>query len=229
MLGVNIGKTTEIRHIPASIQTIPNPFGPPHTRVIPAHDEIEETGRRLQWQRAKYPDLVTAYFALKEMYEGTGPEYTQKLKDSDRIKAEMKVIAKVLTQKHAEKMSKELSYGLSDEDKKALGNPHEKIVRATEDFLLGNAPEKYQPRVNRMLDKINSSEGRWKERGKTTYAWGKKLVYDPHAWVASKAYTGVTETGKFTWANKGKIAGLATCALFGGPIGIAAYYAMQAA
>ncbi len=190
-------------------------------------DPIDD--RRIQWQRASYPNLVTAYFTFKELYEGTGPEYTKNLKDSKRIRDEMKIIAKVLTQKHAEKMSKELSYNLIDEERKELGNTHEKIVRATEDFLLGSAPEKYQPRINRILDHLDMKEKksvttRGKRALKATWAG----VSTATLWSGSNALKATKKTAEFANTHKKTALALAACFALAGPLGVGAYYLVNA-
>lgn len=196
-------------------------------------ETVEQIGRGLRigvighqpnWQAASYEQLVGAYFAIKELVEGKGPEYLHMTSRPPAVLEQLQTISRILTSKYSGAIEKKLAASLPDADKKDVTRSRARLGQAMQDFLKGDAPEWAKADVKKAHDRANAYVD-WKRRG--TYALGKSFVSGVGgvgSWMKNFA-VGNSPTGDVVKQYGSEAAKIAAWSLLGGPVlGVAAWY-----
>ena len=196
-------------------------------------ETVEQIGRGLRigvighqpnWQAASYEQLVGAYFAIKELVEGKGPEYLHMTSRPPAVLEQLQTISRILTSKYSGAIEKKLAASLPDADKKDVTRSRARLGQAMQDFLKGDAPEWAKADVKKAHDRANAYVD-WKRRG--TYALGKSFVSGVGgvgSWMKNFA-VGNSPSGDVVKQYGGEAAKIAAWSLLGGPVlGVAAWY-----
>lgn len=181
------------------------------------------------WQSLSYPKLVTSYFGLKKLYEGGGPAYIN-CAGSPLIKRNMRDIARTLAERHVPMLLNDLGNDLSDADRAKLQSRKTLSLETLEQFLTGDAPEKYKTRIDHVLHHTDHRTD-WKRRGVM-----KGVGYTANSLKLAAGYTGASVGKAASYTKNSVVAAkdsivrnrknIATFALFtalGGPMGMAAW------
>lgn len=127
------------------------------------------------WSGTSYPNLCTAYFALKKLYEGQGPSGIR-LQKTEFVQKQMKEISKILLSKHLPALLKDFgpSLGLTDEKQKEMMKApnKEELIIQLEALLNGDAPAKYTARVDRAIEEANKRVDWWRRSFFGGENWG---------------------------------------------------------
>jgi hypothetical protein len=143
------------------------------------------------WAKANYAQLMGAYYALRQMYDGK-TEYFQ-LNKSPQVNRQMKTIAKLLATQYGMRMYNETFSELADDDmKKKVKNPKMVTYKLITELLNGEAPTTYKGEVDRILSDVNKNVN-WKRR---KLARGTKKVAGNLLWRDS-GYS----ARSFAWSN----------------------------
>jgi|GEM_PF-5071842 len=180
--------------------------------------------RHYHWDNAPYRTLVTAYFSMKKVYEGTAPDAIA-APGSQAVQKEMHTIAKVLARRHAHMIVNDLGNDLPDEDRKNLGSRKSLAVETLEQYLTGEAPEKYNARIAAIL---YGAEAKNANRFAPRVAKLASGILN----IGTQASVVTFDKGKvatnWTWGQRKNIATLGLFTALGGPLGVAAFMGMKA-
>ncbi len=185
------------------------------------------------WERVPYRTLVTAYFAHKKVYEGGAPQ-TINAAGSHAVQNEMKRIAEVMSRRHTTMILNDMGNDLPDEDRRKIGSRKALSAETLEQFLTGEAPDKYAPRITAVL---SSSEARAyrEDRVRRGLRNVGSIAAMPLSAIAGGAVAAIKNTPaalssakNWTWAQRKNIATFALFTALGGPLGMAAWGGMKA-
>lgn len=167
-----------------------------------------------EWQQAPYSTLVTGYFSLKKLYEGGASSYIN-CPGSELVKSNMRTIAGILARRHVNMLVTDFGADLSDADRKQVASKKALSLETIEKILLGEAPQKYQPRIQEILGLVDQRIDR-KRR-----ALGRAAVKTAQGGLNAGKYSlEKTKNGlKRTWGQRRNIAAFAACSALGGPLG----------
>lgn len=193
---------------------------------------IQTVNRNYDWDRASYRTLVTAYFSLKKIYEG-GTADSVNAPGSHAVQGEMKRIAEVLSRRHTTMLLNDMGNDLPDEDRKKLGSRKALSAETLEQFLTGEAPEKYVPRIDAVL---HATEGRIYRAGRNGRRMEAAGALAASSFIigakgigkgANATLSGANAAKNWTWAQRGNIATFSLFTALGGPLGMGAWGIMK--
>lgn len=191
------------------------------------------------WSAGSYKNLMGAYFALRQMNDGTDVPWMMRLNSSHAAKKQMREITAAILKKHAKAMLQEFgaSVGLSDDkQKEVLKDPtkpeHQAILIQ---ILEGEVPENQKAQVQKVLNTADKKLFRMRRgvgyvTGSLIYGdknpvSAKNLLYGNKYVSALGATKGVKNVAVGTvggvWNNKATIAKIGALTAIGGPLGLA--------
>ena len=205
-------------------------------------EEIKKQLKITDLSTAKYRTLMTAYFAMKKLHDGEGPEYIR-CTDSSHLKNEMRRIITRIQERYVQSFINDYS-NLKDDEKK-LKNKKALTLEMMEELLESGGPDAYKAKVEKLLANVDKNVD-WKRRkvkwaGKALGGVGLNLLWRNEKLSARNAVgktvgglaggvkavgydapKSVLQTG---WKHRGTIAGVAALSLLGGPVlGVGAWY-----
>ena len=182
------------------------------------------------WKTAPYSKLVSAYFSMKAMYDGKRTLYTN-CAGSPTIRKEMRQVAEALAERHVHMLVTDFGINLNDEDRAKILSRKALSLDALEKILVGDAPAKYQRRVDGLLGHVDHRiGGSWPEK----MSRAKNKVKDIAKFAVTKPFTatyginsGFTGVGNQIKKNWKTAATLAALTVFGTPVAAAYKYATK--
>ncbi len=182
-------------------------------------------GGQPNWQAASYDQAVGAYFAIKELMDGKGPDQISFARRPLQAVQSLRTLSNIMTTRYVGQIENNLLNSLSAEEKKKVLKSRGKTSDLMKQFLLGDTPAWVKPNVEKALKRADGHAS-WFLRA--TYDLPFKAVdaaYSTGSWLANAGISGVSSAVSHYGADAAKIAAFS---FLGGPVlGIAAWYAMK--
>ena len=197
------------------------------------------------WSGGSYKNLMGAYFALRQLNDGTDVPWMMRLSGSNIARKQLREVTRAILKTHAKAMLQEFgsSVGLSDDkQKEILKDPtkpeHQAILVQ---ILEGEVPENQKGQVKKILSTADKKLFRVRRgigyaAGSMLYGdknpvSGKNLLYgNKYVSARGAAYgaknvavagkNAVTGTVGGVWNNKATIAKIGVLTAIGGPLGL---------
>lgn len=178
------------------------------------------------WQTLSYPRLITAYYSLKKLYEGTGPTYLNS-SGSSEYKAQMRSIARSLADRHVTMLINDFGNDLPDKDREKLQSRKTLSLELMEKMLTGDAPVKYIPRIDGILDRVDKRTNRYRRSVTGTAGFLGKNTISTSAYLGKSAANTAVSLKDSAWKHKKNIMACTAMTALGGPLGFAAWAAYK--
>ncbi len=196
------------------------------------------------WGSARtYKDLMGAYFALRQMRDGTGVPWMMRLNNTAIVRRELREITRAILQNHMKAMLQDFGAGLNisdDEQNLILKDPTKPEHSDTlQQILSGAVPAEHQATVDGILSRGERRTFRYRRAagnalfgenwgaitGNKLGVSGKNILYGNDNWSVRGAARGTKNTAvksaKGLWATKSTTAKIAAFSMLGGPVGFA--------
>jgi hypothetical protein len=189
------------------------------------------------WSSGSYKNLMGAYFALKQMSEGTDVPWMLQMSGSNLLRRQMREITRAILQNHSKALMNQFGASLNitdDEKRDIIKDPTKPEHRATLIQILdGEVPDNQKGQVEKIIGKADKKLF----RARRGVGWaggmaGKGLwagVYGNDNWSARGLVRGTKNLAVNTTVgtvsnvagNAAPIAKIALLTALGGPIGLA--------
>lgn len=186
-------------------------------------------GQQPSWELGSYEQVSGAYFAIKELVDGKGPEGLRMTGRPAVAIENMRTLSRILTTRYAGQMEQRLVQSLPDAEKKKVLESRTHLAQAVKNMLTGDTPSWSAATVKRAHERADKRV-QWARRSvyalpKNTWNVGSAAVSKVGSWIGGAAKA-VTNSEGFL-AKYGKDAAtIAAWSLIGTPaLGLAVWYA----
>ena len=174
------------------------------------------------WQTRSYPQLISAYYSFKKLYEGSGPAYCNS-PGSSVYRDQMHSIAVVLSDRHVMMLINDFGNDLPDKDRGELGSRKTLSLELLEKMLTGEAPDKYKVRIDHILGNVDGATHRYRRAlFGTTGALAGMTVHSAKS-LGSGTLSTANAIKDHLWTQKKNYLGFAALTALGGPLGAALF------
>lgn len=176
----------------------------------------------LGWETRSYPQLITAYYSFKKLYEGGGPAYINS-PGSRVYLAQMCAISSALADRHVTMLINDFGNDLPDEEQKKLRSRKTLSLELLEKMLTGEAPDRYAVRIDQILANVDRGTHRYRRASYRGITTASKATAGAVAYAAKGTVNKTKAVGAGVWNQKKNIMACAALTALGGPLGLAVF------